>query len=84
VLLRSAQEHGRIRPEITASDILMVLWSVSAIIDTTAAAAPNAWRRHIELAIAGLRPVGRKHLAAELLERPLTMTQALKVSAASR
>ncbi|MDT4945875.1 MAG: hypothetical protein QOH14_2608 [Pseudonocardiales bacterium] len=84
VLLRSAQKHGRIRPDITASDVLMVLWSVSAIIDTTAAAAPNAWRRHIELAIAGLRPVDRAHLAAELIERPMTMAQALQVSAASR
>ncbi|MCU1658502.1 MAG: HTH-type transcriptional regulator [Pseudonocardiales bacterium] len=84
ILLRSAQEHGRIRPDVTTSDILMMLWSISAIIDTTTAAAPNAWRRHVELVIAGLRPVTPDHLAAELTERPLTMAQALKVTAPSR
>jgi AcrR family transcriptional regulator len=81
VLLQSAQQYGRIRPEITHSDVSMVLWSVSAIIDTTATTAPQAWRRHLELLIAGLRPVTATHLAADLRERPMTSMQARAVTA---
>jgi AcrR family transcriptional regulator len=81
VLLQSAQQHGRIRPEITHSDISMVLWSVSAIIDTSATVAPQAWQRHLELLIAGLRPVTATHLAVDLHERPMTSTQARAVTA---
>jgi AcrR family transcriptional regulator len=81
VLLQSAQQHGRIRPEITPSDISMVLWSVSAIIDTSATVAPQAWQRHLELLIAGLRPVTATHLAVDLRERPMTSMQARAVMA---
>jgi AcrR family transcriptional regulator len=81
ILLRSAQERRRIRPEITPADISMVLWSVSAIIDTTGTTAPHAWRRHLELLIAGLRPVTSTHLAAELSEHPMTSSQLRDVAA---
>ncbi|MDP9118531.1 MAG: hypothetical protein M3O28_14955 [Actinomycetota bacterium] len=82
LLLRDAQTHRRIRPEITASDISLVLWSVSAIVDTVGVAAPNAWRRHLELLVAGLRPAGAHHLAEQLVETPMTASQARRVTAA--
>jgi AcrR family transcriptional regulator len=75
ILLQSAQQLRRIRADITATDISMALWSVSAIIDTAGAIAPHAWRRHLELLIAGLRPTTPTHLAAELHERPMSSAQ---------
>jgi AcrR family transcriptional regulator len=83
-LLRSAQTHGRVRAEITSTDVTMVLWSVSAMIETTGAVAPKAWRRHLELVLAGLRPVDRKHLASELTEAPLTRAQVRRLSSPAR
>jgi AcrR family transcriptional regulator len=71
LLLAEAQRSGRIRPEITAGDLTMLLWSVSSMIETTAAYAPDAWRRHLEIMIAGLRPAGTP---TELHESPLKLS----------
>jgi AcrR family transcriptional regulator len=55
-LLVDGQARGRIRPDITGTDISMILWSLRGVIETTRDVAPNIWRRHLELLIAGLRP----------------------------
>jgi AcrR family transcriptional regulator len=55
-LLVDAQRHGRIREDVVPTDITMVLWSVRGVIETTRSIAPDAWRRHLELVLAGLRP----------------------------
>ncbi|SOD74505.1 TetR family transcriptional regulator [Jatrophihabitans sp. GAS493] len=75
-LLERAQQNGRIRPEVTSTDISMIFWSVRSIIEMTRAVAPTAWRRHLELLIAGLRPVAAENLQVALVEKPLTRTQA--------
>jgi AcrR family transcriptional regulator len=80
-LLECAQQHGRVRPEITSPDISMVLWSVRGVIETTRAVAPKAWRRHLELLVAGLRPAGSRRFAAELTETPVTAGQVRRINA---
>jgi AcrR family transcriptional regulator len=55
-LMADARAHGRVRDEITRADVTMVSWSLRAIITTTGSIAPRAWRRHVELLLAGLRP----------------------------
>jgi AcrR family transcriptional regulator len=77
-LLRSAQAHGRVRSEITSTDITMVFWSVHAVVETTRAVAPTAWRRHLELLIGGLRPTATHQFA--LSEKPLTMAQVRRIT----
>ncbi|MEI4515016.1 hypothetical protein WAC30_28720, partial [Klebsiella pneumoniae] len=57
-LLVAAQQHGRVRPDVTGTDVTMIIWSLVAIIDTTGTVAPGAWRRHLQLLLAGLRPDG--------------------------
>jgi AcrR family transcriptional regulator len=79
-LLSAAQQHGRVRADITPSDISVALWSVSGIIEITGTAAPTAWRRHLQLLIAGLRPVAREDFEPALTEAPVTPPQMLKVS----
>ncbi|MGI8666473.1 MAG: TetR/AcrR family transcriptional regulator [Jatrophihabitans sp.] len=81
-LVESARQHARIRPDVTRGDITMIFWAVSEVIETTRAVAPQAWRRHLELLIAGLRPVGDSRFAHPLQEKPLTAGQVEQVRAA--
>jgi AcrR family transcriptional regulator len=81
-LLKAAQRQGRVRDEITPADIAVMMWSVRGVIETTAAVAPKAWRRHLELLIAGMRPAGST--AAILTEKPLTPAEIRKISGAAR
>jgi AcrR family transcriptional regulator len=83
VLLKSGQAAGRIRPDITSTDISMLLWSLRGVIESTVTAAPNAWRRHLELMIAGLRPVGPDGLSAVLSAKPMTVAQLRAATAAA-
>ena len=78
VLLRQAQEQHLVRPDVTATDMSLVMWSTAGIIETTQDAAPEAWRRHLELLLAGMRPSGTD-TARPLAERPLTEAQVRRV-----
>jgi AcrR family transcriptional regulator len=71
-LLRSAQDSGRIRPDVKSGDIQLMMWSLAAVIVATRASAPTAWRRHLDLLIAGLRPVADGPFARQLEGRPLS------------
>ncbi|HWB67789.1 MAG TPA: helix-turn-helix domain-containing protein [Mycobacteriales bacterium] len=73
-LLEEAKRHGRVRDEVTETDITMLLWSMRGVIETTGDAAPNAWRRHLTILLAGLRPA-----QPELGARPLTRAQVQRV-----
>jgi AcrR family transcriptional regulator len=79
-LLHSAQAHGRVRSEIASTDITMVFWSVRGVIESTRTVAPTAWRRHLELLIAGLRPTATHQFATELSEQPLTAAQVRRIT----
>ena len=55
-LLTEAQRHGLARPELTAEDIAVACWSLQGVLDTTRGLPVNAWRRHLEILLAGLAP----------------------------
>lgn len=57
VLLR-AKAHGRIRDEITESDLDLTFWGLRGVIETTRGVSGTAWRRHLAIQLAGLRPAG--------------------------
>jgi AcrR family transcriptional regulator len=69
-LLQQAHESGTIRPDVTHGDIRLVFFSLRGVLESTAEVAPDAWRRHLELVVAGLRPGG-----PELQHPPLTAKQ---------
>jgi AcrR family transcriptional regulator len=69
-LLDDAKRHGLVRPEATSTDVTMIMWSIRGVIETTRAVAPDAWRRHLDILIAGLRPAGEV-----LAHRPITRAQ---------
>jgi hypothetical protein len=77
-LLADAKRHGRARQELTSTDVTMVMWSIRGVIETTKGAAPDAWRRHLDVLIAGLRPA-----AQPLTHEPLTQRQVDRVMAIS-
>ncbi|MCU1527290.1 MAG: TetR family transcriptional regulator [Frondihabitans sp.] len=55
VLLHDAQREGRIRPDASLTDVDVLFWSLRGIIEVTGADSTRAWRRQIEISIAGLR-----------------------------
>ncbi|MCU1492960.1 MAG: TetR family transcriptional regulator [Acidimicrobiaceae bacterium] len=54
-LLSEAQQHGRVRTDVTPEDITLVAILLSMMIER-ALLVPRAWERCLDLAIAGLRP----------------------------
>jgi AcrR family transcriptional regulator len=66
-LLTRAHEAGAVRPEITVTDVSVLLWSLQQIVTMTVNAAPDAWRRHLDILLAGISPRPRK-----ISHRPLT------------
>jgi len=70
-LTRDAQAHGRVRADVTAADIVVVLWSLRGVIESTQPVAPDAWRRHLAVVLAGLRPSPEQLPGSPLTERQL-------------
>jgi AcrR family transcriptional regulator len=69
-LLADAKQHGQIRADLTPTDLTIVMWSTRGVQETTRNHAPDAWRRHLDLLIAGMRPA-----AADLPHRPVSQAQ---------
>jgi AcrR family transcriptional regulator len=69
-LLSDAQRHGRIRRDLTSTDLTLVMFSVRDVLATTRVHAPEAWRRHLDLLVAGMRPSGD-----DLPHRPVTQAR---------
>ena len=75
-LLADAQAHDRVRSDLTSTDINLVMWSIRGVLETTRADAPDAWRRHLEILIAGMRPAD-----TALGHRPLRQSQVDRILA---
>lgn len=54
-LLTDAQRAGLANEELTVSDIAMTVWGIRGVVETSGALAPDAWRRHLDIVMAGLR-----------------------------
>jgi len=66
-LLERAQESGEVREDLTLSDVYLCVLALRGLIDEVAIAAPDAWRRFLEVQIAGFRPAAG---AEQLAQRP--------------
>jgi AcrR family transcriptional regulator len=75
-LLVDAKENGRVRADLTSTDLTIIMWSIRGVIETTRDVAPGAWRRHLDLLIAGLRPAPQP-----LTHPPLSQQEVDKVTA---
>jgi AcrR family transcriptional regulator len=80
-LHQRGQAAGRIRADVSVTDVWVVLWSLRGILEMTRYVAPNAWRRHVRVMIDGVTAHGAEPLAPG----PMTLVQARRcISAASR
>jgi AcrR family transcriptional regulator len=70
-VIERAQEQGALRPDFAPEDLPVIFWTSARVIDTTAAVAPDYWRRYLSLLLDGLRA----EAAAPLPEPPLTPSQ---------
>jgi AcrR family transcriptional regulator len=75
-LLADAKENGRVRADLTSTDLTIIMWSIRGVIETTRGIAPGAWRRHLDILIAGLRPAPEP-----LIHQPLSQHEVDKVTA---
>ncbi|MFZ0041002.1 MAG: hypothetical protein WAK93_06835, partial [Solirubrobacteraceae bacterium] len=75
-LLEDAKHHGRVREDLTNTDLTVISWSVRGILETSGDLAPDAWQRHLELLIAGMRPstktLSNRAISQSRIDRILT------------
>jgi len=55
-LLADAQANGRVCADATVDDVDLLFWSLRGVLTATRTTRPDAWRRHVSLLLAGLRP----------------------------
>jgi AcrR family transcriptional regulator len=55
-LITKGQAAGRVRVDCVPTDILVLFWAIRGIVESTGDAAPEAWRRHVDIVLAGLHP----------------------------
>ncbi len=79
-LMADAQEAGRLRREVTYSDFVVSLWSMAGAVSSTRDVAPDAWKRHAGILLAGLRPPadGARLPGAALTRAQLDQATALR------
>jgi AcrR family transcriptional regulator len=72
-LLSQAQDFGRIGPEIALGDIMVLAWGLRAVVESGSTVVPDAWQRHLDIFLAGLRapqpPSTRRPVTREELSR---------------
>jgi AcrR family transcriptional regulator len=77
-LLAAAQRYERVRPELTAEDVAVTAWSLQGVLDVTRGLQVDAWRRHLEVLLAGLAPndTGLRHPSLTSTEMSEVITSA--------
>jgi AcrR family transcriptional regulator len=55
-LLLDAKRHDRVRHDLTSTDLSLAMFSLLGVLEATLPVAPDAWRRHLDLLVAGMRP----------------------------
>src|SRR2546423_14222439 len=76
-LVERARAEGALRSDFTAEDLPLLFWTSGSVIETTAAIAPDYWRRYLSLMLDGLRASA----ATPLPVPPLTRTQIARTTA---
>ena len=80
ILVERAQAQGTLRPDLTVEDLPLVFWGAGRVIETTAAIAPEHWRRYLGLVLDGLRASAATPLPAP----PLTEAQLARAAGRAR
>jgi AcrR family transcriptional regulator len=54
-LFERAKQSGRLRPDVTETDLAAIHMMLGAVIDSTRTTQPDAWRRYLGIVLDGLR-----------------------------
>jgi AcrR family transcriptional regulator len=54
-LFEQAKQSGRLRPDVTETDMKTIVMMLGAVIDSTRTTQPDAWRRYLGIVLDGLR-----------------------------
>lgn len=63
-IMARARAAGDLRDDVEATDVVLTLWAIAAIAEATRDVGPGAWRRHLALALDGLRAAAAHPLPA--------------------
>jgi len=77
-LLSQAQDFGLIGPEITLGDIMTLAWGLQGVVETGGAVVPDAWQRHLDICLAGLRSAQPPSARPAVTREQLTTVNARK------
>jgi AcrR family transcriptional regulator len=69
-MIARARDEGSLRDDFTLGDLTFVLWSFAPLFEATASVAPDAWRRHLQIVLDGMRPEGATRQHVKPLSRP--------------
>jgi AcrR family transcriptional regulator len=73
VLVERAQVQGRLRADFRSTDVPLILFMADGVVDVTAEAAPETWRRALGLVLDGLAT--RRDAPSPLRAEPLEIGQ---------
>jgi AcrR family transcriptional regulator len=54
-LLSQAKAHGAISDHTTKADLQILIWGISGVVSVSGPVAPDAWKRFLDIHLAGLR-----------------------------
>jgi hypothetical protein len=54
-IFERAKQSGRLRPDVTETDMATIVMMLGAVIDSTRTTEPDAWRRYLGIVLDGLR-----------------------------
>jgi AcrR family transcriptional regulator len=57
-LTARAVAAGTVNPDVSIGDVMALVWSVRGVVQAIGDVAPEAWRRHLDIHLAGLRTAG--------------------------
>jgi AcrR family transcriptional regulator len=55
LLLENAHQAGTIAAEVRLGDVMALVWSLRGLLESLGDVAPDAWRRYLDIHLAGLR-----------------------------
>jgi AcrR family transcriptional regulator len=54
-LLAQARQAGRVAPGVELGDVMALIWGLRGVVEASGEVAPDAWQRHLDFQLAGLR-----------------------------
>ena len=71
-LTARAAAAGTVNPAITAGDVTALIWAMRGLVQGVGEVAPDAWRRFLDIQLAGMRAAGPLSSAAPMSSRQLS------------